>query len=114
MQFKPGDIVEYIDSDGDRSVHYISLYRDDKDKYALCRNSCEVGIIGKEFKSDKLVFESSLRLVKAIPDALNCSKCEKEFKPSKFFFTEHQRSIREYGMCFNCRRWHLGHAGYGE
>lgn len=44
MQFKPGDIVEYIDSDGDRSAHYISLYRKDKDKYVLCRNTFEVGI----------------------------------------------------------------------
>lgn len=64
--FKQGDIVEYIDSDGDRSVHYVSLYREDKGKYALCRNSCEIGNIGKDFKSDRLVFENRLLLVKAI------------------------------------------------
>ncbi|GED34009.1 hypothetical protein BCE02nite_51500 [Brevibacillus centrosporus] len=64
MKFNPGDIVEYIDSDGDRSVHYISLYREDKDKYALCRCSCEIGVIGKDYKSARLVFESRLRLVK--------------------------------------------------
>lgn len=61
--YKQGDIVEFIDSDGDTSVHYISMFRVDKGKYALCKHSCEVGWLGKDYKSAELVFENRLRLV---------------------------------------------------
>ncbi|MGG1483502.1 hypothetical protein ABEI56_05380 [Peribacillus castrilensis] len=43
-----------------------------------------------------------------------CPSCKKEIKKEGYFYTDNKVSIKNYGMCFDCCRYKLGHAGYGE
>ncbi len=45
---------------------------------------------------------------------LKCPKCSETYGPNDYFYSDHKYDLEQYGMCFHCCRWYLGHAGYGE